>query len=94
MSYENDNLYLKLDLDGEPYVIGVLSPSEENSNNILVIDSNQNVVLPISTANTWRAYVLKLNSTLNVVQLITLNDSVICLDKPIANTLFQDIFFD
>ena len=94
VEYQADNLYMRLDRDGNPYVVGTLCQNGRGYNNILHLDTTRNITLKYSSSNDWKGYLVKLNPSLDIVHLIDLKDSNIRTDLLIANTIFQDIAFD
>ena len=93
IEYQTDNLYLKLDYEGNPYVVGTISSSQKCDNTI-IIDSLQNIFFSHISANTKKGYLFKGNTNLLAVQCMTLSDSIIHPDRIISNTDFHDIEFD
>ena len=95
--YQNDNLYLRLDRDGNPYVVGTFTPHmnlEEALDNTFVIDSSKNIFFSRTTANQMKGYLVKYDTSLNAIYCLTLQDSVIHPEIQISNNLFHDISFD
>ena len=93
IDYQIDNLYLKIDHEGNPYVIGTLDQSFEIEN-MVVFDSIKNISLYISPANVTKGYLVKFDNDLMVIHSISLEDSVINPQKHHSFVSFLDIAFD
>ena len=93
IEYRTDNLYMKLDREGNPYVVGTISSSSECDNTIMV-DTLQNISFSHIVANSKKGYLVKTDTCLMAVQCITLSDSIIHPDRMISQTDFHDIEFD
>ena len=93
IDYQTDNLYLKLDYEGNPYVVGTISSNEE-CDNILTIDSIYNISLYCSATNPSKGYLIKFDADLQPTQCIALMDSITHPDRLGSHTWFHDIDFD
>ena len=93
IDYQTDNLYMKLDREGNSYVVGTISSSNECDNTIMV-DTLQNISFSHIVANSKKGYLVKTDTCLTAVQCITLSDSIIHPDRMISQTDFHDIEFD
>ena len=92
IEYQTNNLYMKIDHEGNPYVVSTLSTSHVS--NTITIDSVQNYSFSHSDVNYNIPYLLKLNSALQVLSVIHMEDSVIRPNLANSSTNFWDIDFD
>ncbi len=94
IDYQTDNLYMKLDRDGNPYVIGTWGQSDISSNTI-VIDSNQNISISHSSINISVGFLLKLNNTLTPLYVSSFKDSIWGTNNLTSSrVVFNNISFD
>ena len=93
VDYQTDRLYLKLDRDGNPYVVGTLSQFGRDSNQF-VLDSSRNLFMHHSAANIRIPFLVKINSSLQPIANVFMEDSVIRPNLANSSTNFWDIDFD
>ena len=94
IDYQTDNIYMKLDRDGNPYVVGEWSISGENNGNTILIDTVQNIFLFHTNANHRIPFLIKINPLLEVKWCVSVEDSVIHPEMGFSNNGFHDICFD
>lgn len=93
LEYQTENLYMKLDREGNPYVVGTLSQFGRDSN-LFVLDSSRNLFMHHSPANLCFSFLMKIDTAFQIAHNIILEDSVIRPERNISITLFYDIDFD
>ena len=93
VDYQTDRLYMKLDRDGNPYVVGTLSQFGRDSNQF-VLDSSRNLFMHHSPANLQIPFLIKTNSSLQPIANVFMEDSVIRPNLANSSTNFWDIDFD
>ena len=93
LEYQTENLYMKLDREGNPYVVGTLSQFGRDSN-LFVLDSSRNLFMHHSPANLCFSFLMKIDTAFQIAHNIILEDSVIRPERNISNTIFYDIDFD
>ena len=93
IDYEIRNLFLKLDHEGNPYLIGTLNQSYGIGNKI-TIDSIKSISFCISSANPTKGFMGIFHDNLEAIQGISLDDSVINPSRQNSFLTFHDIAFD
>lgn len=93
IEYQTDRLYMKLDREGNPYVVGTLSQLGRD-NNLFVLDSTRNLYMHHSPANLRIPFLIKTNSSLQPIANVFMEDSVLQPSIMNSSTPFEDIVFD
>lgn len=84
--------YLKLDKYGDLYALGTISAYHVDDT--VVVDADRGISIPVTMANQYKGYLVKLDSALTPIYCVTLEDSVINPDLAHSTTMFQDVSFD
>ena len=93
IDYQTDNLYIELDRNGNPYLIGSLSTSIQK-NNVLVFDSTKNIVLSHSANILETTYLIVFDPSLQVACGVFFKDEDILHPEMFSASSFWDISFD
>ena len=92
--YDGALTYLKLNSDGQPFVVGNLYMAGGHCDT-LTIDSVQNMVLLHSNVNPIWGYMVSFNDNLTPRYYVSLKDSIVSnIPLTMSRTLFHDIAFD
>ena len=93
IDYGIRNLFLKLDHEGNPYVVETLTMSER-VNNIITLDSVLDYSFFHTFVNRNIPYLVKLDPMLHIHSVVQMEDSVIHPNLSNSTTNFWDISFD
>ena len=92
--YQTNNLYLRLDYNNKPYVVGTLNQLGYYYYNKIEFDSVNNIFFSITSSNPWKGYLVKLDNNLQVTQCVSMEDSIVNLDRQYSFLTFHDLTFD
>ena len=84
--------YLRLDKYGDLYALG--SISAYHVDDTVVVDAERGISFPVTMANYYKGYLVKLDSALTPIYCVTLEDSVVNPQLAYSNTPFKDCTFD
>ena len=94
VEYQMDNLYIKLDYDGNPYIIGALDMFGAY-NNTIIIDSILNIFFSHSPIDISVGFLLKTDTALNPLYVASFKDSIWGTNNLTSSrVVFNNISFD
>lgn len=87
--------YLNTDDRGNLYLVGYIeNGNRQIEQRRLVIDTIRNDYLKINDFSTWKGFLIKYDTMINVLSVISLEDSILMHNGAFSNNEFYDIAFD
>ena len=79
--------------DNNIYILGEVEP-QRNTPNRLVVDTSRVIDMTVTDANIYKGFLVKMDTMLNAIYCVSLDDSIVLTDIHRSITLFHDIAID